>query len=43
MADIVLTQADADALISMEKHRTDATRWPYPGKKISQQPEFRTG
>lgn len=31
MADINLTQADADALIAMEKLRVDDTRWNYPG------------
>jgi len=31
MADINLTQAEADALIEMEKHRLDDTRWDYPG------------
>lgn len=31
MAEINLTQAEADALIAMEKHRIDATRWNYPG------------
>jgi hypothetical protein len=31
MADINLTQAEADALIAMEKFRVDDTRWDYPG------------
>ena len=31
MAEINLTQAEADALIAMEKHRIDDTRWDYPG------------
>ncbi len=31
MADINLTQAEADALIAMEKHRFDDMRWDYPG------------
>lgn len=31
MADINLTQAEADALITMEKIRVDDTRWNYPG------------
>lgn len=31
MADINLTQAEADALIAMEKHRLDDERWDYPG------------
>lgn len=31
MADINLTQAEADTLIAMEKHRIDDTRWNYPG------------
>ena len=31
MADINLTQAEADALIAMEKYRLDDTRWDYPG------------
>ena len=31
MADINLTQAEADVLITMEKHRFDDTRWDYPG------------
>ena len=30
MADINLTQADADALIAMEKHRVDDQEWDYP-------------
>lgn len=30
MADINLTQADADALIAMEKHRADDQEWDYP-------------
>jgi len=30
MADINLTQAEADALIAMEKHRLDDARWKYP-------------
>ena len=30
MADINLTQAEADALIAMEKHRTDDQTWDYP-------------
>ena len=31
MPDINLMQAEADALIAMEKHRFDETRWDYPG------------
>jgi hypothetical protein len=31
MADINLTQAEADELITMEKLRVDDTRWDYPG------------
>jgi len=31
MADINLTQPEADALIAMEKIRVDDTRWDYPG------------
>ena len=31
MADISLTQADADALLAMEKHRADDTVYDYPG------------
>ncbi len=31
MAEINLTQTEADALIAMEKHRIDDTRWDYPG------------
>jgi hypothetical protein len=31
MADINLTQAEADALIAMEKHRVDNSTWDYPG------------
>lgn len=31
MADINLTQTEADALIAMEKFRVDDTRWDYPG------------
>jgi len=30
MADINLTQAEAEALIAMEKHRLDDARWDYP-------------
>ena len=37
MADIVLTQAEADALIAMDKFRTDDTPWNYPraGEQLS--------
>ena len=31
MAEINLTQSEADALIAMEKHRIDDRRWNYPG------------
>ncbi|MHB8881720.1 MAG: DUF6978 family protein [Thermodesulfovibrionales bacterium] len=31
MPDINLMQAEADALIAMEKHRLNDTRWDYPG------------
>jgi len=31
MADINLTQAEADTLISMEKQRIDDMRWDFPG------------
>jgi hypothetical protein len=31
VADIYLTQAEAEALIAMEKHRFDDARWDYPG------------
>lgn len=31
MADINLTQSEADILISMEKHRENETRWTFPG------------
>jgi len=31
MAEINITQAEADALIAMEKRRVDDTRWDYPG------------
>ncbi len=31
MADINLTQTEADALIAMEKQRIDDARWDYPG------------
>ena len=31
MADISLTQADADALLAMEKHRVDDSVYDYPG------------
>jgi len=31
VADIHLTQADADALLAMEKHRVDDTAYDYPG------------
>ena len=30
MADANLTQAEADALIAMEKRRSDDTEWSYP-------------
>lgn len=30
MAEIHLTQAEADALIAMAKHRVDGTEWDYP-------------
>ena len=30
MADTNLTQAEADVLIAMEKHRSDDTEWVYP-------------
>jgi hypothetical protein len=30
MSDINLTQAEADLLIAMEKHRVDDERWQYP-------------
>jgi hypothetical protein len=37
MADISLTQAEANALIAMEKHRTNDDGWDYPvaGQSIS--------
>jgi hypothetical protein len=37
MADILLTQAEADALIAMDKVRTDQTHWKYPraGEQLS--------
>ena len=31
MTEINLTQAEADVLILMEKHRVDDARWDYPG------------
>ncbi len=31
MAEINLTQSEADALIAMRKHRIDETKWEYPG------------
>ena len=31
MAEINLTQAEADALIALEKHRVDDKQWDYPG------------
>jgi len=31
MAEINLTQAEADALIALEKHRADDNQWDYPG------------
>jgi uncharacterized protein DUF6978 len=36
MADINLTQLEADGLIAMEKHRVDETQWefPSPGEKL---------
>jgi hypothetical protein len=30
MADIEITQTEADALIAMEKHRVDDTEWSFP-------------
>jgi hypothetical protein len=30
MADINLTQADADTLVAMEKHRVEDTAYEYP-------------
>ena len=30
MADVHLTQAEADALIAMDKHRVDEREWDYP-------------
>ena len=30
MADLNLTQAEADALIALAKHRVDTTEWDYP-------------
>lgn len=37
MADVVLTQVEADALIALEKFRTDDTQWKYPsaGERLS--------
>lgn len=37
MTEIVLTQAEADALIAMDKVRTDSTQWTYPraGEQLS--------
>ncbi|MGH8510867.1 MAG: DUF6978 family protein, partial [Gammaproteobacteria bacterium] len=37
MADLNLTQHEADALIAMSKHRVDNTHWNYPdrGRAIS--------
>ena len=37
MTDIIFTQTEADALIAMEKHRLDDTRWdfPRPGESIN--------
>ena len=37
MADLNLTQAEADALMTMEKRRTDAVIWDYPaaGGRVS--------
>jgi hypothetical protein len=31
MSDLYLTQADADALLAIEKHRVDDTQYDYPG------------
>ena len=31
MPDLNLTQAEADALLALEKHRVDEQRWTYPG------------
>ena len=30
MVAVNLTQAEADALLAMEKHRSDDTKWSYP-------------
>jgi len=30
VAEIALTQAEADALLALPKHRVDSTEWPYP-------------
>ena len=37
MAEIVLTQTEADALIAMEKHRVDSKQWEFPvaGERLS--------
>jgi hypothetical protein len=37
MADIDISQAEADALIEMEKHRVDDKRWtfPAPGERLA--------
>ena len=37
MADINLTQAEADALVAMEKRRVDDTEWsfPHPGDRLA--------
>jgi hypothetical protein len=37
MAEIILTQAEADALIAMEKHRADDERYRFPmrGESLS--------
>ena len=37
MADIDLLQAEADALIAMEKHRVDDEEWsfPAPGERVA--------
>ena len=38
MADTNLTQAEVDALIAMEKHRSDDTEWTCQLQKISVHP-----
>lgn len=37
MADLNLTQGEADALIAMAKHRIDTAEWDYPDPAVASQ------